>query len=413
MIALALVALAPAVAHAGTYEVRLCDSGFSARNDNAAVLSTTTTCPALGGDPFGGLFAGVKPSNTSVPPGTTAGWTLAAPAGTTLTKLVVRRSFGRVDASYEVAARTSVGTVLDSCAVGCSSVPATVTYAPLKTASVAFTVRCTTSCTNSAHTSRAWLAIGEATATIDDTEPPLVTVAVGDWQRTPEVVVTSADASGIRAGGCDFNRLPPCPAQLRTTLTPGVPDGEHALTATATDAAGNTTVAPFTLKLDRVAPEAPIDLTVDGGVYTWRNPPSTAPIVAAHFSDGTVVRGEGIERAQAPSSDLSVWLEDAAGNVDPATAARPARPRAVAVSRPVLQSELRVSSTRRSGRTLTIRGVASARVTATLTRAGKTVRRSVRPRNGRWTIKLRVPWRGTYRLTVRSGGETVRKRVKF
>ena len=89
--------------------------------------------------------------------------------------------------------------------------------------------------------------------------------------------------------------------------------------------------------------------------------------------------------------------------------------RPIALNRPVLQTtpQLRVTRTSRSGRTLTVRGTAQARVTATLTRFGKTVRGSARPRNGRWTLKLRVARRGTYRLTVRSGGVTVRRLVRL
>ncbi len=388
---------------AGTYDVNLCADGFTARNDNAALLTTSMTCPAPG------LFAGVRPGAAGPPAGATAGWTVSAPAGTTLRRLVVRRSFGKEDAGYEVAVRTREGTILDLCPLGCPSAPATVTYTPLRTQSVAFTVACITGCANAP----AWLAIHGATATIEDPNPPTVTVEAGAWQRTAEVAVTAEDASGIRTEGCDFTRLPPCPGRVRTMLKLDVADGVHALTAGATDAAGNTTSAPFTLKLDRVAPAAPGDLAVQDGVYTWRNPDSAAPIVAAHFSDGTVVRGEGIERAQVANPDLSVWLEDAAGNVDAANAARRARPRVIAVQPPVLQPVLAITRTVRSGRALTVRGTASGRVTATLTRLRKTVRRSARPRNGRWTLKLRVAHRGTYTLTVRSDGATVRKRVRF
>jgi hypothetical protein len=126
-----------------------------------------------------------------------------------------------------------------------------------------------------------------------------------------------------------------------------------------------------------------------------------------------VVRGEEITQVRAARGDLGVWLEDAAGNADPETAARPGPVRPIGLDRPVLQTELRVTRTRRSGRTLTLHGTAQARVTASLTRFGKTVRGSARPRNGRWTLKLRVARRGTYRLTVRSSEVTVRRLVRL
>jgi hypothetical protein len=258
-------------------------------------------------------------------------------------------------------------------------------------------------------------AVTEATATIDDTEPPTLT-GFG-WQRTAEVL--AEDASGIRsvAGrdqACSFTRLPPCPGQVRASLD--LPDGVHTVSVTATDAAGQSRTAPVTVRVDRVAPESPIGLSVAPGfVYTWTNPAGMAPIVAAHLSDGTVVRGEGISQLSAARGDLGLWLEDAAGNADPQTAVTMGPVRPIALDRPVFQTtpQVRVTRTSRSGRTLTVRGTARARVTASLTRFGKTVRGSARPRNGQWTLKLRVARRGTYRLTVRSGGVTVRRLVRL
>ena len=406
---MALIALAFAPpAYAGTYDVQLCGEGFTARNDSPGTLTTTASCPA-------GVTVAVRPGALGPAPGASAAWTLTAPAGTTLRALRVRRTLVKDDRTYDVAVVTGEGGLLESCPFGdeCAN-EGTRTYRPAATRSIAFRVGCAAAaplCPNSP----ASLAVTEATATIDDPEPPVL-VDTG-WQRTAEVV--AQDASGVRniAGrdqACSFTRLPPCPARVAAALD--LPDGVHTVSVTATDAAGQSRTAPVTVRVDRVAPESPIGLSVKPGfVYTWTNPVGMAPIAAAHLSDGTVVRGEGISQLQATRGDLGVWLEDAAGNADPETAVRLGPVRPIALDRPVLQTtpQLRVTRTSRSGRTLTMRGTAQARVTATLTRFGKTVRGSARPRNGRWTLKLRVARRGTYRLTVRSGGVTVRRLVRL
>jgi hypothetical protein len=391
-------------AHAGTYDVQLCGDSFTARNDHPATLATTAGCP---------LTVAVRPGALGPPPGASAAWTLTAPPGTTLNALRVRREIVKNDRTYDVAVHTGEGSVLESCPFGdeCET-EGTRTYRPTATRSIAFRVGCAAAaplCPNAPVS----LAITEATATIEDSEPP-VFVDTG-WQHTAEVV--GQDASGVRniAGreqACSFTRLPPCPGRAAAALD--LPDGVHTVSVTAADAAGQSRTAPVTVRVDRVAPAAPIGLSVAPGfVYTWTNPASMAPIVAAHLSDGTVVRGEGITQLRAARGDLGVWLEDAAGNADPETAVRLGPVRPIALGGPVLQTGLRITRTRRSGRTLTLRGTAEGRVTASLTRFGKTVRRSARPRHGRWTLTLRVARRGTYRLTVRSSGVTVRRRVRL
>ncbi len=410
--ALIALALAPP-AHAGTYDVQLCAEGFTARNDSPSTLTTTATCPS-------GLSVAVRPGALGPAPGASAAWTLTAPAGTTLRALRVRRSLVKDDRNYDVAVQTGEGTVLESCPFGdeCTT-EGTRTYRPSATRSIAFRVGCAAAaplCPNAT----AQIAVSEATATIDDPEPPVVKGASAGWQRTADVL--AEDASGIRnvAGRdqpCSFTRLPPCPDRVLAPLD--VADGVHTVSVTATDAAGQSRTAPVTIRVDRVAPEAPQGLSVtpgpNGYVYAWTNPVGMAPIAAAHLSDGTVVRGEGITQAQATSGDLSVWLEDAAGNADPASAVRIAAVRPIALNPPVLQTppRLQITRTTRSGRTLTLRGTAQARVTASLTRFGKTVRGAARVRNGRWTLRLRVAKRGTYRLTVRSNGVTVRRLVRL
>src|SRR4051794_11782137 len=144
------------------------------------------------------------------------------------------------------------------------------------------------------------------------------TLALRDGDRTVDT----------RAQTCDLRHLQPCPLAVTAPLATDLPDGVHTLTAVATDAGGETrTSGPATFKLDRTAPGAPLDVKLerrqDGTyAYTWRNPDQgqMAPIAAVHVSDGTVVRGANLERVEVSDPETTIWLEDEAGNADPATA---------------------------------------------------------------------------------------------
>ena len=139
---------------------------------------------------------------------------------------------------------------------------------------------------------------------------------------------SGTQSAGSKALACDFRHLQPCPETGAGTFALDVADGSHVLTALATDAAGQVaTSALGTLKLDRQPPAAPEGLSVQPSgtgryVYTWRNPDqgAMAPIVAAHLSDGTVVKGSGITQLESASPVERIYLEDEAGNADPATA---------------------------------------------------------------------------------------------
>ncbi len=446
--------MAPASARAATYEVRLCTdtaaAGFTARNDNPAVMLTSAQCPADADDPVGGVAAMVRPASEAPKPGALAAWTITAPSGTRLQRVNAVRGYDKRDRNYEVLVMTAEGVPLEVCGLGdaCAEIAQAKAYGPMNTQALWFGVRCAPSrlfCTNSALGSRAWIAVRSATATVEDPDPPAVAApATGTaWQRGTSVEVAASDASGVgsvaltagaqtvarAAQACDFTRMQPCPASVRVPLTATLPDGVHTISAVATDAAGQSrTSAPATLKLDRTAPEAPIALSVerapDGAyVYSWRNPdqPGAAPIAAVHATDGdteTVVRGENVERLVATSGDLRLWLEDEAGNADPANAAGIGGASAVGVRPPLLRPStpsprLRITRATRWGRTLVVRGTiargATARITATVTRGKRRVRASAKPRRGTWTIRVRLttPLRrkGTNALTVRYGGQ--------
>jgi hypothetical protein len=261
------------------------------------------------------------------------------------------------------------------------------------------------------------------------------------------VRVLASDASGVsslslKAAGivlaadartCDYTRAQPCPASVDDTFTVDtaqIPDGTHQLQASATDAAGQTGVSTATLRVDQHAPGAPVGLKAEraaDGTYsvTWSSPAqgTASPVVRAHYrvcdalgvacTTGVVAGTERIDGLVVPSgSQVGVWLEDEAGNadvgsaavVDPDSNAGPG-PRVIGTNPPVLlpsgpadPPRLRISRARRAGSVLTLSGTvaraASARVTAQLarTRSGKVLATAkVRPRNGKWTARVKLP----------------------
>lgn len=183
---------------------------------------------------------------------------------------------------------------------------------------------------------------------------------------THSVGFDAKDAAGIRSArifvdgrevasksfACDNTRPAPCPdgALEEPSNTVGWGgDGEHTVTLTATDAAGNDGSASRTVKVDNTAPSAPVDLALEGGDgwrsknefdLRWGNPAqSAAPVAGAHWevckegADKDCERGykegEGITslsdfKIPAPGAYvLKVWLRDAAGNQDDRLATAP------------------------------------------------------------------------------------------
>ena len=322
-------------------------------------------------------------------------------------------------------------------------------------------MRCSaTACLNGSSLQSAWIAVYGATITIEDPAPPTVSALSGSitspgWHKGTDTASFSAsDASGVKqlrllAGAtelarhdqaCDYGRMQPCAAQASTAVSipmSQVPDGTHELRAVAVDAAGQEGAVVGTLRVDRSAPEPPVNVAAEraeDGTYTltWKNPAqgAAAPIVAAHFALCDALgkncepagesRGTGIERAvgvKLPgpegSRTLRVWLEDEAGNVDatdsaalPVDTGARAMPRVIDTNPPVLlpsgpepSPRLRITRARRSGSTLTVSGTiaraASARIEAQVSRSrtGKPVlaKARVTPRRGKWTARVKLP----------------------
>jgi hypothetical protein len=185
----------------------------------------------------------------------------------------------------------------------------------------------------------------------------------------------------------------------------------------------------------------------------WTNPDqgTAAPIVAARYEicdaaasscvAGEPVAGRGVARIDSlviPAGEhvVRVWLQDEAGNVDPAGAAVIAvdpttisARRVVDTNPPVLLPDgpapsprLRVTRARRTGATLTVSGTVTRGATATIaaevarTKTGKAVAKArTKPRRGRWSLRIRLTTpalRNTsamYLSVVYAGQQTFRK----
>lgn len=203
---------------------------------------------------------------------------------------------------------------------------------------------------------------------VDSTEPevsPGGDLWTDTWHRgLKSVTIDARDNVGIRASRviadgtvraerpfeCDYSRTAPCPvvpADL-DIATQALEDGTHDLTLEAADAAGNVARRSRQIRVDNTSPPR-VDPVVDGGEawrqqngfgLSWTDPPrQVAPIVGARYAlcpgdDPNCPQfQESRRQATSQGSDVRVprpgdfvlrlWLEDAAGNHDPASASAP------------------------------------------------------------------------------------------
>ena len=144
---------------------------------------------------------------------------------------------------------------------------------------------------------------------------------------------------------------------------------------------------------------------------------------------GRSCAGANIERITTATADATVYLEDEAGNANPATAVgAPRNATPITLEPPILQpsvrsdstnaqavkaAKLKITSAKRSGNRLTIKGTIAreltAKVTATLARGKRKASTSTNPSGGRFTIRLTIPKplraKGTNTLTLRFSGQ--------
>ncbi|HWK25191.1 MAG TPA: hypothetical protein VNS09_01430 [Solirubrobacter sp.] len=417
---------APAVAHAGTYEVVSCGAAGGINRawtpfiGDAASLRAEDSCSSIVGGAEDGLLAVDRiPGPPNTPAGGEAGWRLAAPPGTRITRLTAHYYLGQRSAGEWLPfIRTAEGAVLQSCVptggqTTCErgSTP----YSPIgpadtftiDTAGIDIGVRCAIpsgQCGTGASLHHVWAALYGARVQVSDQAVPSAPTASGTLWRDgyhrgiETVAITASDTTGIRATrllvddqvrvselrACDYTLLIPCSngsGGALTLDTRTLADGVHNLDAVAEDPAGNMTKVSRSITVDNEAPAAPVGLVLDGRprrsvngfAVRWQLPPGqVAPITGARWSlcpaSGTTgcVTGaaaaagadrlDGLAMPSAGDWDLRVWLEDAAGNSSAERAAGPVRMTLLSARDP----KVRIRSVRRKGRLVRVSGVAAA-----------------------------------------------------
>jgi hypothetical protein len=343
---------------AGSYQVSACNFAPEAANNSWAWATNDPAQPAhyaehancpyrLGGsggkaDQEGGLSTtdGLELSSGAIP-GTSAGWTFTASAGTTITGLTYERYIGHsLDPrnSWSPALRADGAivpgeTCLDSvqngetCSVGgppgTGGEPARITGLSAHELSLGIVCQAPPEdeCVTGATEHAAWATMYGATVTLSDPTPPTLSApsgalwgsgeAGGFHKGTESVTVAAADVGGgvasivLSADGrpvetytapCNFTFAQPCPSstgtQTLTLPTTGLSDGTHTLALVATDAAGNqSTVASEQITVENSSPPPPVGLsatpTQAGGstfTATWTDPAGqVAPITGALY----------------------------------------------------------------------------------------------------------------------------------
>ncbi len=357
---LGVIASAPATPAlaTGSYQVGACNLAPEAANNSwtwatndpaqPSQYAEHVNCPyRVGGsggkaDQEGGLSTtDALGLSSGAMPGTSAGWTFAAPAGTTITGITYERYIGhsldpknswspalRADGSI-VPGETCLDTVEngETCSVGgppgMGGEPARITGLSAHELSLGIVCQAPTGeeCVTGATQHAVWAAMYGATVTLSDATPPTLSApsgalwgsgaADGFHKGTESVAVAAQDVGGgvasitLSVDGqpmetytspCNFTFAQPCPSstgtQTLTLPTTQLSDGKHTLTLVATDAAGNqSNVAPEEITVDNSAPAAPVGLsatpTQAGGstfTVTWNDPQGqVAPITGAFY----------------------------------------------------------------------------------------------------------------------------------
>jgi hypothetical protein len=347
-----------ALATTGSYEVSACNYAPEAVNNSWTWATTDPSqpdhyaehanCPYVLGDGGGAVDQEGGLSTTDAlglssgaPPGTSAGWTFTAPAGTTTTGITYERDIGHMidPDNYWSPALRADGTIVpgetcldsvqngETCSVGGppgeGGEPATITGLSAHQLSVGIVCQAPSGeeCVTGATEHKVWAATYGATVTLSDPTPPTLIAPAGalwgsgeagGFHKGTESVTTSAQDVGggvqsivLAADGrpvetynapCNFTFAQPCPsstgAQTLTLPTTELSDGTHTLTLVATDAAGNqSTIASEQITVDNNPPPPPVGLAatatqVGGSTFaaTWSDPSGqVAPITAATY----------------------------------------------------------------------------------------------------------------------------------
>ncbi|HEX8073358.1 MAG TPA: hypothetical protein VF545_00110, partial [Thermoleophilaceae bacterium] len=307
-----------------------------------------------------------------------------APAGASLVSLSAQYSLHRDDAYWHVGLFTDAG-MLTGCPANTQMFCTYSTAWPGTTSTWAWSggvrkvffqaacgspLGCSTQAQMAPFTERVAVRVFSASVRVRDDSPaaawPVDGGLTGDgWLRgTHFIGYGASDNVGIRAtrlyldGGrrndlqrdCDFTQRVPCsnlPYARYGLETQTLADGPHEIRVEAVDTAGNAGSFARTVRVDNHAPNVPEGLTVAGGQgwrrtngfsLGWTSPPSAAPVTVAHYelcntASNACTTGERRGDGIAAIPDLSVpapgdytvrvWLEDAAGNVNPANRSLP------------------------------------------------------------------------------------------
>jgi hypothetical protein len=319
-----------------------------------------------GGDPgalYGEDFVG---ASAHIPSGAQAGWSFAAPAGTTITAISYYRSLETASNGDWLAGLFSAsGTPLDTCqsAPNPCSKPnnqVAVTLGGLSASGLFFGIECEpvapdTECLPGGAEHDAQADMYSARVTLSESGAPSVSDLSGAlwgggvvWGSQP-VTFSAADLSGIsqialdgpdgqlalQPQSCDYSQTQPCPELSSESLelnTTQLHDGPQTLTLLVTNAAGNTTtVQAPTVVVDNNGPPAPSSVTAtavgDGSDtidLSWSDPASPPQPVSGAFAQlcqtacGTeiAINGSGGAQLTAPGPGtyaIRLWLVDQAG----------------------------------------------------------------------------------------------------
>jgi hypothetical protein len=348
VIATALVGLMPATSLAvtGSYQVTTCNAAPEAVNNSWAWSTTDpsqpdhfaehASCPdriaGSGGlsDQEGGLSTtDALGLSDGAQPGTGAGWTLTAPAGTTIAAIALERFIGHEfdgfnDWSPAVRADGVVvpsETCLDSiengeiCSVGgppgTDGEPARIAGLPAHQLSVGIACQAPAEdqCVTGATEHKVWAAMYGAIVTVADPTPPTLSAPLGSaWSTTgtahagiESVTVSAQDVGGgvqtlaLTADGrsiasygapCNFTFAQPCPSstggQTLALPTASLSDGMHTIALVATDAAGNQSSVSELINVQNGFPSAP------PAMATTATQPGNPGVGAAGSSSATI-----------------------------------------------------------------------------------------------------------------------------
>jgi hypothetical protein len=476
---------------------------WTVSNTTPAKLETGNECAATGGN--GGLYARDAVDVSNATPQASAQWTFTAPPETRIVRLSSSRWIYKEDDDDWRPALMADEAPFETCAITYPAVAcqlgaeggqrSTVSFAPVQPLSVG--VGCTaptnSTCVNGALGHHAVEAVlYGATVTLSDSRTPTVSNVNGPLFASAyatggqAATFDASDNTGIRSArlyvdgspqtstaySCDFTYTVPCGNKSGAELsldTRMLSDGSHSVQVGAVDAAGNETKsAGQSVIVDNAAPAAPAGLSVGGGSdwrsansfgVFWTNPSDAgAPVAVAHYqlcaSDGSgcqppqqvvgtdVSRIDGLQVPSPGEWSLRIWLEDAAGNVDPTAIATttlrygtpPSGPTATQTTptapapdtaattapmapdlidptstavlttptAPLRNPRLRLTSVRMSRGGVVVRGSvatgAAARITITVRpKRGHAVRRTAVVHGGRFSVSLRAPGLHTLR----------------